>query len=86
MEASIASRETGGRRSTALARAFRLTFSRLRSLCAQRELDAEAKLLDRERRRANDFTVQLSKHDHDRLGATKMLNSEVIPQLRLRRR
>ncbi len=50
----------------------------------QRELDAEAKLLDRERRLVpNDFTVQLSKHDHDRLAPySKMLNSEVIPQLR----
>lgn len=50
----------------------------------QRELDSEAKLLDRERRLVpNDFIVQLSKHDHDRLAPySKMLNSEVIPQLR----
>lgn len=49
----------------------------------QRELDAEAKLLTRERRLVpNDFTVQLSRHDHDRLAPySKMLNSEVIPQL-----
>lgn len=55
----------------------------------QRELDTEAKLLNRERRLVpNDFTVQLSNHDHDRLAPySKMLNSEVIPQLRrLRRR
>ena len=50
----------------------------------QRELDTEAKLLNRERKLVpNDFTVQLSKHDHDRLAPySKMLNSEVIPQLR----
>lgn len=50
----------------------------------QRELDSEAKLLSRERRLVpNDFTVQLSKHDHDRLAPySKMLNTEVIPQLR----
>ena len=50
----------------------------------QRELDSEAKLLNRERKLVpNDFTVQLSKHDHDRLAPySKMLNSEVIPQLR----
>lgn len=50
----------------------------------QRELDSEAKLLSRERRLVpNDFTVQLSKHDHDRLAPySKMLNSEVVPQLR----
>ncbi len=49
----------------------------------QRELDAEAKLLTRERRLVpNDFTVYLSRHDHDRLAPySKMLNSEVIPQL-----
>lgn len=49
----------------------------------QRELDAEAKLLTRERRLVpNDFTVQLSRHDYDRLAPySKMLNSEVIPQL-----
>ena len=49
----------------------------------QRELDSEAKLLTRERRLVpNDFTVHLSKHDHDRLAPySKMLNSEVIPQL-----
>lgn len=49
----------------------------------QRELDSEAKLLTRERRLVpNDFTVQLSTHDYDRLAPySKMLNSEVIPQL-----
>ena len=49
----------------------------------QRELDSEAKLLNREHKLVpNDFTVQLSKHDHDRLAPySKMLNSEVIPQL-----
>ncbi len=50
----------------------------------QRELDAEAKLLNRERKLVpNDFTIQLSRHDHDRLAPySKMLNSEVVPQLR----
>ena len=50
----------------------------------QRELDAEARLLSRDRRLVpNDFTVALSRHDHDRLiPYTLKLNSEIIPQLR----
>jgi hypothetical protein len=49
----------------------------------QRELDAEAKLLDRDRKLVpNDFHVQLSPHDFSRLSPySKTLNSEIIPQL-----
>lgn len=50
----------------------------------QRELDAEAKLLSRDKRLVpNDFTVFLSSHDHARLFPySKTLNSEIIPDLR----
>lgn len=50
----------------------------------QRELDAEAKLLSRDKRLVpNDFTVFLSTHDHARLFPySKTLNSEIIPGLR----
>ena len=49
----------------------------------QRELDAEAKLLSREKRLVpNVFTIGLAQLDYDRLAPySKMLNSEVIPQL-----
>jgi hypothetical protein len=50
----------------------------------QRELDAEAKLLSRDRRLVpNDFTIGLSPHDYDRLVPyAKTLNSEIVPELR----
>ncbi len=50
----------------------------------QRELDAEAKLLSRDKRLVpNDFTVFLSTHDHARLFPySKTINSEIIPDLR----
>ncbi len=50
----------------------------------QRELDAEAKLLSRERRLVpNDFTVYLSSHDYNRLFPySKTLNAEIVPGLR----
>lgn len=50
----------------------------------QRELDAEAKLLSRDKRLVpNDFTIFLSTHDHARLFPySKTLNSEIIPGLR----
>ncbi len=50
----------------------------------QRELDAEAKLLSRDKRLVpNDFTVELSTHDHDRLYPyAKTLNAEIMPALR----
>ncbi|MEA4943445.1 MAG: DUF3662 and FHA domain-containing protein [Propionicimonas sp.] len=50
----------------------------------QRELDHEAKLLDRERKLVpNDFRVSLSTHDYERLTPySKTLNSEIVPQLR----
>jgi len=50
----------------------------------QRELDHEAKLLDRARKLVpNDFRVALSQHDYDRLTPySKTLNSEILPQLR----
>ena len=50
----------------------------------QRELDAEAKLLSRDKRLVpNDFTVSLSSHDHARLFPySKTLNAEIIPDLR----
>lgn len=50
----------------------------------QRELDAEARLLTRDRKLVpNDFTVGLSQHDYDRLTPyTRTLNAEIIPQLR----
>lgn len=50
----------------------------------QRELDAEAKLLSRDRKLVpNDFHVSLSEHDYDRLTPySKTLNAEIIPQLR----
>ena len=50
----------------------------------QRELDAEARLLSRDRKLVpNDFTVTLSPHDYDRLFPySQTMNAEVIPQLR----
>lgn len=50
----------------------------------QRELDAEAKLLSREKRLVpNEFTVLLSQHDYDRLVPySKTLTSEIVPALR----
>ncbi len=50
----------------------------------QRELDAEAKLLSRDKRLVpNDFTIFLSTHDHARLFPySKKINSEIIPDLR----
>ncbi|HHU37999.1 MAG TPA: DUF3662 domain-containing protein [Propionibacterium sp.] len=50
----------------------------------QKELDAEARLLSRDRRLVpNDFTVGLSRHDYDRLVPySRTLNSDIIPQLR----
>ncbi|RMB61723.1 FhaA domain-containing protein [Tessaracoccus antarcticus] len=50
----------------------------------QRELDAEAKLLSRDKRLVpNEFTVFLSPHDHARLFPySKTLNTEIIPDLR----
>lgn len=50
----------------------------------QRELDREAKLLDRARKLVpNDFRIALSTHDYDRLTPySKTLNSEIVPQLR----
>ncbi|MGV8846549.1 FhaA domain-containing protein [Tessaracoccus sp.] len=50
----------------------------------QRELDAEAKLLSRDKRLVpNEFTVFLSSHDHARLFPySKTLNTEIVPGLR----
>ncbi len=50
----------------------------------QKELDAEARLLARDRKMVpNEFTVALSQHDYDRLVPyTRTLNSDIIPQLR----
>ncbi len=50
----------------------------------QRELDREAKLLDRARKLVpNDFRISLSTHDYERLTPySKTLNSEIVPQLR----
>ncbi len=50
----------------------------------QRELDREAKLLDRTRKLVpNDFRIGLSTHDYERLTPySKTLNSEIVPQLR----
>ena len=50
----------------------------------QKELDAEARLLSRDRKLVpNDFTVGLSRHDYDRLVPySRTLNSDIIPQLR----
>jgi len=50
----------------------------------QRELDREAKLLDRARKLVpNDFRIGLSTHDYERLTPySKTLNSEIVPQLR----
>ncbi len=50
----------------------------------QRELDAEAKLLSRDRRLVpNAFTIGLSKADYDRLVPyTKTLNAEILPGIR----
>ena len=50
----------------------------------QKELDAEARLLSRDRKLVpNDFTIRLSPHDHDRLTPySRTLNAEIIPQLR----
>lgn len=50
----------------------------------QRELDAEAKLLSRDKRLVpNEFGVQLSQHDYDRLVPySKTLTSEIVPELR----
>ncbi|MFP5417006.1 MAG: FhaA domain-containing protein [Actinomycetes bacterium] len=50
----------------------------------QKELDAEARLLSRDRRLVpNDFTVGLSNHDYDRLVPySRTLNEDIVPQLR----
>ena len=50
----------------------------------QRELDAEAKLLDRERKLVpNEFHIAFSSHDYDRLTpSSKTLNAEIAQQLR----
>jgi hypothetical protein len=50
----------------------------------QRELDAEAKLMSRDKRLVpNEFTVRLSQHDHDKLGPyAKTLNAELAGELR----
>lgn len=50
----------------------------------QRELDAEAKLLSRDKRLVpNDFVVSLSEHDYTRLVPySKTLNNEIVPELR----
>ena len=50
----------------------------------QKELDAEARLLSRDRKLVpNDFTIGLSNHDYDRLVPySRTLNSDIIPQLR----
>jgi len=49
----------------------------------QKELDAQAQLLDRERKLVpNDFHITLSPHDYARIVPySKTLNSELIPQL-----
>ena len=50
----------------------------------QRELDAEAKLMSRDKRLVpNEFTVGLSQHDHDKLAPyANTLNAELATQLR----
>ena len=50
----------------------------------QRELDAEAKLMSRDKRLVpNDFTVRLSQHDHDKLAPyASTLTSELAGELR----
>lgn len=50
----------------------------------QRELDAEAKLMSRDRRLVpNEFTVGLSQHDYDRLAPYgKTLMGELLPELK----
>jgi hypothetical protein len=50
----------------------------------QRELDAEAKLMSRNKRLVpNDFTVHLSQHDHDKLAPyANTLNAELATELR----
>ncbi len=50
----------------------------------QRELDAEAKLLSRDKRLVpNAFTIGLSQGDHDRLAPySKTLNQEILPSIR----
>jgi len=50
----------------------------------QRELDAEAKLMSRDKRLVpNEFTVRLSQHDYDKLGPyAKTLNTELAGELR----
>ena len=50
----------------------------------QRELDAEAKLMSRDKRLVpNEFTVRLSQHDHDKLSPyAKTLNTELAGELR----
>jgi Protein of unknown function (DUF3662)/FHA domain len=49
----------------------------------QRELDAEAKLMSRDKRLVpNEFTVRLSEHDHDKLAPyAKTLNTELAGEL-----
>lgn len=50
----------------------------------QKELDAEARLLSRNRKLVpNDFAIGLSSHDYDRLVPySRTLNQDIIPQLR----
>lgn len=50
----------------------------------EKELEAEARVLSRDKKLVpNDFTVTLSKHDHDRLVPySRTLNAEIVPDLR----
>jgi len=71
--------------SGALARAFKGDVQPVEIAARlQRELDAEAKLMSRNKRLVpNDFTVHLSQHDHDKLAPyASTLNAELGTELR----
>ena len=73
-------RKVEGAVSSAFARAFKGDVQPVEITARlQRELDGEAKLMSRDKRLVpNEFAVQLSQHDHDKLGPyAKTLSAEL---------
>jgi Protein of unknown function (DUF3662)/FHA domain len=78
-------RKVEGAVSSAFARAFKGDVQPVEITARlQRELDGEAKLMSRDKRLVpNEFSVQLSQHDHDKLGPyAKTLTVELAGELR----
>ena len=70
---------------TVFARAFRSEVEPIEiATRLTKELDAQAKLLNREKKLVpNNFTVHLSPHDHDELAPmARAINDDIVPELR----